>query len=85
MEKLLWKKSFWVAEISVGCDEIRGMGICQFTIIYNGKLIIQCDVLENSFVAAYEVKTGNEIWKTQRDEYPDGVLLIFTLCRKKLI
>jgi outer membrane protein assembly factor BamB len=39
-------------------------------IIYNGVLIIQCDVLENSFVAAYDVRTGKELWKTQRDEYP---------------
>jgi outer membrane protein assembly factor BamB len=39
-------------------------------IIYKDVLIIQCDVLENSFVAAYDVKTGKELWKTQRDEYP---------------
>jgi outer membrane protein assembly factor BamB len=39
-------------------------------IIYNGILIIQCDVLENSFLAAYDVKTGKELWKTGRDEYP---------------
>lgn len=39
-------------------------------IIYKGVLIIQCDVLENSFLAAYDLKTGKELWKTQRDEYP---------------
>src|SRR5512133_970263 len=39
-------------------------------IIYKGVLVIQCDVLENSFVAAYDVKTGKELWKTMRDEYP---------------
>jgi outer membrane protein assembly factor BamB len=33
-------------------------------------LIIQCDVLENSFLAAYDLKTGKELWKTNRDEYP---------------
>ena len=45
-------------------------GLASSPIIYNGKLIIQCDVLENSFVEVYDVKTGNEIWKTKRDEYP---------------
>jgi outer membrane protein assembly factor BamB len=39
-------------------------------IIHKGVLIIQCDVLENSFVAAYDVRTGKELWKTSRDEYP---------------
>jgi outer membrane protein assembly factor BamB len=39
-------------------------------IIHKGVLIIQCDVLENSFVAAYNVKTGRELWKTPRNEYP---------------
>ncbi len=39
-------------------------------VIYDNVLVIQCDVLENSFVAAYDVKTGKELWKTERDEYP---------------
>jgi len=39
-------------------------------IIYEGKVIIQCDVMENSFIAAYDVQTGEELWKKKRDEYP---------------
>jgi outer membrane protein assembly factor BamB len=39
-------------------------------IIHNGVLIIQCDVLENSFVAAYDIESGKELWKTQRNDYP---------------
>ncbi|TFG42478.1 MAG: pyrrolo-quinoline quinone, partial [Bacteroidia bacterium] len=39
-------------------------------IIHNGAVVIQCDVFENSFVASYDVKTGREIWKSERDEYP---------------
>ncbi|HLN19555.1 MAG TPA: PQQ-binding-like beta-propeller repeat protein [Bacteroidales bacterium] len=39
-------------------------------VIYNNVVIVQCDVLENSFVAAYDVSTGKELWKTNRDEYP---------------
>ncbi|MBW6502133.1 MAG: PQQ-binding-like beta-propeller repeat protein [Bacteroidales bacterium] len=27
-------------------------------------------MLENSFVAAYDLKTGKELWKMERDEYP---------------
>jgi outer membrane protein assembly factor BamB len=39
-------------------------------LIYNGVLLIQCDVLENSFVAAYNVATGQELWRTNRSDYP---------------
>jgi outer membrane protein assembly factor BamB len=39
-------------------------------IIYDGRVIIQCDVMENSFLAAYDVRTGKELWKAERDEYP---------------
>jgi len=45
-------------------------------IIHDGKVIIQCDVLENSFLAAYDIKTGKEIWKAERDEYRAGALQI---------
>jgi len=54
-------------------------------IIYNGKLIIQCDVLENSFVAAYEVKRETKYGRPSVMNIPDGVLLIFTLMQEKLI
>jgi outer membrane protein assembly factor BamB len=39
-------------------------------IIFDGVVIIQCDVLENSFIAAYDASTGKELWKKERDEYP---------------
>ena len=39
-------------------------------VIHNGVVIIQCDVLENSFLAVYDAATGKELWKTERNEYP---------------
>ena len=39
-------------------------------IIYEDKVIIQCDVMENSFIAVYDIKTGKELWRKERDEYP---------------
>jgi len=33
-------------------------------------VIVQCDVMENSFVAAYDVTSGDEIWRKERNEYP---------------
>lgn len=68
--KLIWKKNFGVLK-SVAFDYVAAeWEFASSPIIYNGVVIIQCDVLENSFLAAYDVKTGKELWKTKRDEYP---------------
>jgi outer membrane protein assembly factor BamB len=33
-------------------------------------VIVQCDIQKNSFVAAFDLQTGKEVWRTQRDEIP---------------
>jgi outer membrane protein assembly factor BamB len=68
--KLLWQKNFGVLKSVFFMMKNAEWEFASSPIIYNGVLIIQCDVLENSFLAAYDVKTGKEIWKTMRDEYP---------------
>ena len=68
--KLMWQKNFGLLKSVFFMVKSAEWEFASSPIIYNGVLIIQCDVLENSFVAAYDVKTGKELWKTQRDEYP---------------
>jgi outer membrane protein assembly factor BamB len=68
--KLIWQKNFGLLKSVFFMVKSAEWEFASSPIIYNGVLIIQCDVLENSFVAAYDVKTGKELWKTQRDEYP---------------
>ena len=66
---LVWKKSFGVLK-SVAFDyNAAEWEFASSPVIYNGVLIIQCDVLENSFLAAFDLKSGRELWKTKRDEY----------------
>jgi outer membrane protein assembly factor BamB len=67
---LVWQKSFGLLKSVFFMVKTAEWEFASSPIIYNGVLIIQCDVLENSFVAAYDVITGKELWKTQRDEYP---------------
>jgi outer membrane protein assembly factor BamB len=68
--KLLWQKNFGLLKSVFFMVKTAEWEFASSPIIYKGKLIIQCDVLENSFIAAYDLKTGKELWKTQRDEYP---------------
>ena len=67
---LIWQKNFGLLKSVFFMVKSAEWEFASSPVIYKGVLIIQCDVLENSFVAAYDVKTGKELWKTQRDEYP---------------
>ena len=39
-------------------------------IIHDGKVIIQADVQKGSFLGAFDVKTGKELWRTPRTDVP---------------
>jgi len=67
---LKWKKDFGVLKSVFFMVNTAEWEFASSPIIHNGVLIIQCDVLENSFVAAYDVESGKELWKTQRNDYP---------------
>lgn len=68
--KLLWKKNFGVLKSVFFIMKNAEWEFASSPIIYNGVVIIQCDVYENSFLAAYDAETGRELWKADRDEYP---------------
>jgi len=68
--KLLWQKNFGVLRSAFFSMKNAEWEFASSPIIYNGVLIIQCDVLENSFLSALDVETGRELWKKERDEYP---------------
>jgi len=68
--KLQWKKSFGVLKSVFFMMPGAEWEYASSPIIYDGKIIVQCDVLDNSFVGAFDVATGKELWKTTRDDYP---------------
>ena len=67
---LQWQKNFGVLKSVFFIEKTAEWEFASSPVIHNGVVIIQCDVLENSFLAAFDVKTGKELWKTGRDEYP---------------
>jgi outer membrane protein assembly factor BamB len=67
---LKWKKDFGILKSVFFTMESAEWEFASSPIIHNGIVIVQCDVLENSFVAAFEASTGRELWKQDRDEYP---------------
>jgi len=67
---LKWQKNFGILKSVFFSMPDAEWEFASSPIIYNGIVIIQCDVLENSFIAAFDVKSGNELWRTKRDDYP---------------
>jgi len=68
--ELLWKKDFGILRSVFFRAESAEWEYSSSPIIHKGVVIIQNDVMENSFVAAFDAKTGKELWKKDRDEYP---------------
>jgi outer membrane protein assembly factor BamB len=68
--KLLWKRDLGVLDSGFFFDADYQWGFGSSPIFYRNLVILQCDVGKNSFIAAYDVKTGNQVWQTSRDEIP---------------
>ena len=51
-------------------NNIYGMGASP--IIVDDKVILSCDQSSNSFIAAWDKKTGKELWRTERKEAKSG-------------
>jgi len=68
--KLLWKQDLGVLDAGWFYDPDYQWEYGSSPIIYKNLVIIQADIQKDSFVAAYNLKNGKLVWKTQREEIP---------------
>jgi outer membrane protein assembly factor BamB len=68
--KLLWKKDIGLLNAGWFYDPDYEWGHAASPIIYKDLVIIQADRQKDSFIAAYNIKDGKQVWLTQRDEIP---------------
>ena len=68
--KLLWKKDFGVLDSGFYMVPGAQWGFASSPVIYDKMAIIQADVQKNSFVAALDIDTGKELWRTPRNDVP---------------
>lgn len=66
----VWKKDLGVLDSGYFAVPEAQWGFGSSPILYRGKVIVQCDIQKGSFLAAFHVETGKEIWRTPRDEVP---------------
>lgn len=68
--KLLWKKE--LGPMDSGYYEVPSAqwGFASSPIIRDGRVIVQCDVQKGSFLAAFDIADGKELWRTDRRDVP---------------
>ena len=67
---LVWKQNLGVLSDGWFFDPDYEWGPASSPIIYKGNVIMQCDRQKDSFIAAFDLKTGKQVWRTERDEMP---------------
>jgi outer membrane protein assembly factor BamB len=68
--KLLWMRDLGVLNAGWFYDPDYEWGIGSSPIIWKNLLIVQCDIQKSSFIAAFDVATGQPVWRTSREEIP---------------
>jgi outer membrane protein assembly factor BamB len=68
--KLLWKKDLGVQDAGWFFDPDSEWGAASSPVIYKNTVIVLCDRQKDSFIAAFDLKDGKELWRTARAEIP---------------
>jgi outer membrane protein assembly factor BamB len=68
--QLLWQQDLGPMDSGYYKVKSAQWGFAGSPIIHDGRVIIQCDVQEDSFVAAFDIKDGKELWRTPRKDVP---------------
>jgi outer membrane protein assembly factor BamB len=66
----LWQHDVGMIDVGAFNDPDLQWGVASSPILYRGKVILQCDRHKDSFLAAYDVETGKEVWRTPREALP---------------
>ena len=66
----IWKKDLGVLDSGFFMVPEAQWEFASSPVIHEGVLVIQADVQKDSFIAAFDVKTGRERWRTPRSDVP---------------
>jgi outer membrane protein assembly factor BamB len=68
--KKLWSKSFGVLDSGFFTAPEAQWGFASSPVIHDGRVIVQADVQKGSFLATFDVRTGDELWRVTRHDVP---------------
>ena len=64
---LLWKSDLGFLDSGWFYDRSYQWGFASSPVLYKDLVIVQADIQDESFIAAYSVSSGEQVWKTARD------------------
>jgi len=67
--ELLWTKDLGKLQTGPSRDITLDWGFASSPVIYDDRVVVQCDHSGESFLATFDVETGEEIWRMPRDEF----------------
>lgn len=68
--ELVWSKDLGVLDTGAPGQRDLQWGFASSPVIHEDKVIVQCDVQDQSFLAVLRLADGEEVWRTERDEDP---------------
>lgn len=68
--KLLWKKDLGPMKSGFYVAPSAQWGFASSPVIHDGKVVVVCDVLGDSFIAEFDLADGRQIWRTARQDVP---------------
>lgn len=66
--KLIWKQSLGTLVGGWTSDPTAQWGFASSPVIYRNLVIVQCDSQKDSFIAAFNLRDGKQVWRAARDE-----------------
>lgn len=67
---VVWKKDLGLLDSGWFYDPDYQWAYGSSPVIYNDLVIIQADLQKNSYIAAFSLRNGEQVWKTVREEIP---------------
>jgi outer membrane protein assembly factor BamB len=68
--KLLWKKDLGPMKSGYYMVPSAQWGFSSSPVIHDGKVVVLCDVLDDSFIAEFDLADGRELWRAARHDVP---------------
>jgi outer membrane protein assembly factor BamB len=68
--KVLWTKDLGLLDSGFFMVPAAQWGFASSPVLHDGLVLVQVDVQRGSFVAAFEARTGREVWRTARADVP---------------
>ncbi len=83
---LLWKQDLGRLDVGAYDAPDYEWGHASSPILFNDSVIVQCDQQKGSFLAAFNLRTGKPLWRTDRDELPSwGTPAIYRDAKRTLL